>query len=49
MDTHLTQGAVAQLETDGRYAILLPRYTQQGLQPRHRLHRPDGRFVVESW
>jgi hypothetical protein len=30
VDTHIAQGAVARLEEDGRYAILLPRYTQQG-------------------
>jgi hypothetical protein len=28
VDTHLAQGAVAEFKPDGRYAILVPRYTQ---------------------
>jgi hypothetical protein len=30
VDTHIAQGAVASFKDDGRYAILQPRYTQEG-------------------
>jgi len=30
VDTHIAQGAVASFKDDGRYAILLPRHTQEG-------------------